>query len=183
MSQLFLQYREKIANLLKSELKVENTHAVPSLEKIVVNMGVKNVLSDKKNMEQAIAALVQITGQKPKITKAKKAIASFKLRMGDEIGLMVTLRGKRMYDFFEKLTKIVLPRIRDFRGVPKKSFDGHGNYSLGLSEYTVFPEIDAAKTTQVQGLEIAIVTNAKENDSARALLEKLGMPFEKEKKN
>lgn len=182
MSQLFSQYRETIAQALKNELELKNTHAVPSLVKIVVNMGVKNALSDKKNMEQAIAALTQITGQKPKKTRAKKAIASFKLRLGDEIGLMVTLRGRRMYDFFEKLTKIVLPRIRDFRGVSSTSFDGHGNYTLGLSEYVVFPEIDAAKVTHVQGLEIAIVTTAKDDAASVALMEKLGMPFQKSEK-
>jgi len=164
---------------LKEKLGIKNLHAVPKLSKIVLNMGVKDVLSDKKNLEKAGNILSRISGQKPKITKAKKAISTFKLRQGDQIGLVVTLRGKRMNDFFEKLVKIVLPRLRDFRGVPKKSFDGHGNYTFGFAESTVFSEIDPATVEKVQGLEIVIVTTAKNDTEGFSLLETLGMPFEK----
>lgn len=164
---------------LKEKMGIKNIYAVPRLSKIVLNMGVKDVLSDKKNLEKAQAILSRISGQKPKVTKAKKAISTFKLREGDEIGLVVTLRGKRMYDFYEKLANIVLPRLRDFRGIPRTSFDGHGNYTLGFPESTVFPEIDPATVDRVQGLEIVIVTTAKDNKEGFALLENLGMPFQK----
>jgi len=164
---------------LKEKLGIKNVHAVPRLSKIVLNMGVRDVLSDKKNLEKAGSMLSKISGQKPKVTKAKKAISTFKLREGDEIGLVVTLRGKRMYDFFEKLVNIVLPRIRDFHGVSRKSFDGRGNYTLGFEESAVFPEIDPATIDKAQGLEIAIVTTAKDNNEGTALLEVLGMPFVK----
>ncbi len=164
---------------LKEKLGLKNVHAVPRLSKIVLNMGVRDVLSDKKNLEKAGSMLSKISGQKPKVTKAKKAISTFKLREGDEIGLVVTLRGKRMYDFFEKLVNIVLPRIRDFHGVSRKSFDGRGNYTLGFEESAVFPEIDPATIDKAQGLEIAIVTTAKDNNEGTALLEVLGMPFVK----
>ncbi len=152
----------------------------PVISKIVVNTGVKDALSDKKSLEKCAFLLKWITGQKPKVTKAKKSIASFKLRQGEEIGLMVTLRGKRMRDFFKKLVAIVLPRLRDFHGVSEKSFDGKGNYTLGFSEYTVFPEIDPGKMDLpggAQGLEITIVTTAKDNESGHKLLKELGMPF------
>lgn len=164
---------------LKEKLGVKNMQAVPKLSKIVVNMGVKNALEDKKNIEKAQVILSKISGQKPKITKAKKAISTFKLREGDEIGLVVTLRGKRMYDFYEKLANIVLPRLRDFRGVPRTSFDGHGNYTLGFAESTVFPEIDPATVDRAQGLEVVIVTTARSDDRGFTLLENLGMPFVK----
>lgn len=164
---------------LKEKMGIKNIYAVPRLSKIVLNMGVKDVLSDKKNLEKAQAILSRISGQKPKVTKAKKAISTFKLREGDEIGLMVTLRGKRMYDFYEKLANIVLPRLRNFRGVPKTSFDGYGNYTLGFPESTVFPEIDPATVDRAQGLEIVIVTTAKDNKEGFALLENLGMAFVK----
>lgn len=164
---------------LKEKMGIKNVYAVPRLSKIVLNMGVKDVLSDKKNLEKAQAILSRISGQKPKVTKAKKAISTFKLREGDEIGLMVTLRGKRMYNFYEKLVNIVLPRLRDFRGTPRTSFDGHGNYTLGFPESTVFPEIDPATVDRAQGLEIVIVTTAKDNKEGFALLENLGMPFQK----
>lgn len=165
---------------LKEKLGIQNIHAVPKLSKIVVNMGVKDALSDKKNIEKGALMMSKITGQKAKVMKAKKAISTFKLRQGDEIALMVTLRGKRMYDFYEKLTKIVLPRIRDFRGVGRKSFDGKGNYTLGFAESTVFPEIDPATVDRIQGLEVTIVTTAKDNNQGLVLLEILGMPFVKE---
>lgn len=164
---------------LKEKLGIKNIHAVPRISKIVINMGVKDALSDKKNIEKAQTILSRISGQKPKVTKAKKAISTFKLRQGDEIGLVVTLRRKRMYDFYEKLVNIVLPRLRDFRGVPKTSFDGRGNYTLGFTESTVFPEIDPATIDRAQGLEIVIVTTAKDNKEGLALLENFGMPFQK----
>lgn len=180
MSTLKASYNDKIKKELQQELKIKNPMAVPAIKKIVVNMGVKDALSDKKNIERATAAMAQITGQKPRIAKAKKSIATFKLRQGDPIGVMVTLRGKRMYDFFEKIVAIVLPRIRDFRGISRKSFDGRGNYSLGFSEYTVFPEIDASKFEKPQGIEVTIATTAQNNQQGLELLTKLGMPFQKE---
>ena len=179
MENLATKFNSKIKGDLKTELAIKNIHGVPRLKKIVVNMGIKDALADKKNVEIATEVLAQITGQKPKITKAKKSIATFKLREGDRIGVMVTLRGKRMYDFYEKLVGIVLPRLRDFRGVPIKSFDGRGNYSLGFSESLVFPEIDPSNIEKVQGLEITIVTSARDNKEAEALLRALGMPFAK----
>ena len=179
MENLATKFNSKIKGDLKTELAIKNIHGVPRLKKIVVNMGIKDALADKKNIEIATQTLAQITGQKPKITKAKKSIATFKLREGDRIGVMVTLRGKRMYDFYEKLVGIVLPRLRDFRGVPIKSFDGRGNYSLGFSESLVFPEIDPSNIEKVQGLEITIVTSARDNKEAEALLRALGMPFAK----
>lgn len=158
---------------------IRNPMSLPHLSKIVINMGVKDSLVDKKNIEKASLILSQIAGQKPKVTSARKSISSFKLREGDKIGLMVTLRGKRMYDFFTKLVNTVLPRLRDFHGVKKESFDGHGNYTLGFLENTVFPEIDPGKvdTTGRQGLEITIVTTARDDKEGFALLKALGMPF------
>ncbi len=173
------QYKEVIAGKLKNELSIKNSMAVPQLKKITINMGVRDALSDKKNIEWAQEVLTQIAGQKPKVSKAKKSIAAFKLREGDPIAVMATLRGNRMYDFFEKLVGIVLPRIRDFRGVSKRSFDGAGNYTLGLSEYIVFPEIDPGKVEKVQGIEVCITTTAKNNQEGLVLLTAMGMPFEK----
>jgi large subunit ribosomal protein L5 len=170
-------FKKKSIQELQKTLGVKNPMVVPVLSKIVVNMGVKNALIDKKNIEKANTILTQITGQKPKITIAKKAISGFKLRQGDQIGVMVTLRGKKMYDFFTKLVTIILPRFRDFHGVRKESFDGHGNYTLGLVESSVFPEIDIGKVDTIQGLEITIVTTAKDDKSGFALLKTLGMPF------
>lgn len=161
----------------------QNPMALPRLVKIVVAMGVGHALSDKKNLERSAEALSQVTGQRPKTTRAKKSIASFKLREGDEIGLMVTLRGKRMRAFLQKLVTVVLPRLRDFHGVRRESFDGHGNYTLGFSEYAVFPEIDPGKldaTSQGQGLEVVIVTSAKSDKEGQMFLSALGMPFRKE---
>lgn len=173
--------KDAIRNL-QSSLEIKNPMDVPKLEKAVVNMGVKEALADSKSIEKASLILAQITGQKPKVTIARKAISGFKLRQGDKIGLMVTLRGKKMHDFFEKLVKIVLPRVRDFHGVKKESFDGRGNYSLGFVESTVFPEIDPGKiesSTARQGFEITIVTSAKNNKEGYELLSALGMPFVK----
>jgi len=179
---LLKRYKEEIVPKLQEDLKIKNPMALPALSKIVVNIGVKDAVSDKKNLEKMVTALSQITGQKPKITKAKKAIATFKLREGDAIGVVVTLRGKRMYSFFDKVVRIVLPRIKDFRGVRRTSFDGKGNYTLGFYEYSVFPEIDPASVERLQGMEVVIVTTAKNNQEGLALLEALGMPFAKEKK-
>jgi large subunit ribosomal protein L5 len=172
-------YLKTIVKKLEEELHVKNPMAVPALSKIVVNIGVKGANVDKKNMEIAAVALQQITGQKAKVTKAKQSIAGFKLREGEKIGLVVTLRGRRMYDFFEKLVTIVLPRIKDFRGVKSTSFDGQGNYTLGLSEYSVFPEIDLGKMEKLFGLEVTVVTTAKDKEGAFALLKHMGMPFQK----
>lgn len=172
-------YEENVVKKLQEQLHIKNVMAVPALKKIVVNIGVKNAIADKKNMEVASQVLTQITGQKPKITAAKKSIAAFKLREGEKIGLIVTLRGKRMYEFFEKIVTIVLPRIKDFHGVNKNSFDTHGNYTLGLTEYSVFPEVDLGKVERVQGLEVTVVTSGKNKEGAFALLKHLGMPFEK----
>ena len=179
MNNLITKYNKEISQSLKKELSIQNSFAVPKLSKIVVNAGIKDALLDKKNIDNAQQLLTQITGQKPKLTKARKSIASFKLREGDKIGAMVNLRGKRMYDFFEKLVRIVLPRLRDFRGVSLKSFDGGGNYSIGFSEALVFPEVDHSTFSKNQSLEITIVTTAKNDKEAEALLRALGMPFAK----
>jgi large subunit ribosomal protein L5 len=172
-------YEKEVIKQLKEKLGIKNTMAVPKLSKIVLNMGVRDVLADKGDLGKQAVIMAQIAGQKAKVMKAKKSISTFKLREGDEIALCTTLRGKRMYDFFDKLVSVVLPRIRDFRGVKRESFDGKGNYSLGFSESTVFPEIDPAKLDKIQGLEICIVTTAKNNEEGLALLEALGMPFRK----
>jgi len=182
MSSLEDKFRKETIQNLQKSLDIKNSMRIPRLEKILVNMGVKDALSDSKNIEKASLILAQITGQKPKVTTAKKAISGFKLRVGDKIGLMVTFRGKRMYNFFEKLVTIVLPRLRDFHGVKRESFDGHGNYTLGFTESTVFPEIDPGKvdaSSARQGFEITIVTSAKDNKEGFELLKALGMPFMK----
>ncbi len=179
MADLKQFYTNEVVAKLEKELDIKNPMAVPALKKIVVNIGVKNATADKKAIEAAAEVLTNITGQKAKVTAAKKSISSFKLREGDKIGLVVTLRGKRMYDFFEKLVKIVLPRIKDFRGVKKTSFDAKGNYTLGLQEYIVFPEVDTGKVDRIQGLEVIIVTSGQNNKEGFALLKALGMPFQK----
>lgn len=173
------RYTKEIAKILQKELGIKNVLATPKLSKIIINMGVKDAVSDKKHLEKGAEILSLIAGQKPKVMKAKKSISSFKLRAGEEIALMVTLRGKRMYDFYQKLTDIVFPRFRDFHGVKKTSFDGKGNYTIGFSESTVFPEIDPSKVDRVQGFEITIVTTAKNDEQGFALLKALGMPFVK----
>lgn len=177
MDKLINRFRNQTIKDLQKELGIENPMAVPRLSKIVVNMGVSDALLDKKNIEKAGLVFAQIVGQQPKATLAKKAISGFKLREGDKIGLATTLRGKRMYDFFEKLVTIVLPRFRDFSGLSSRSFDGRGNYTLGISEDTVFPEVNPGKIEKVQGLEITIVTTAKDDKKGFALLKALGMPF------
>lgn len=170
---------QEIVPKLQKELAVANPMAAPRLDKIVLNTGLKEARNDQKVLEEALSLLAAISGQKPIITRAKKAIAGFKLRKGDPVGVMVTLRGKRMYDFFEKLIHVVLPRVRDFRGVSATSFDGYGNYSIGFSEISVFPEIDVSKIARSFGLEATIKTTAKNDDQAKKLLEILGMPFMK----
>lgn len=174
--------KEDVHKALAQDLQIKNTMAVPQIKKIVLNMGLKDALKDQKILDEAVMQLGQIAGQKPVVTKAKVAIAGFKLRKGDAIGAMVTLRGKRMDDFFEKLVSVVLPRVRDFRGVPTTSFDGNGNYTLGFTGISVFPEIDMSTIGRINGMEVTIVTSAVDNEGARALLTKMGMPFRKENK-
>ncbi|SRR5260221_397702 len=173
------QYKTEVLEKLKKELGIKNIMAVPKLKKIVINMGVKNAVADKKNMEIATKVMELVAGQKPKVTAAKKSISSFKLRENDKIGLVVTLRGSRMYDFYGKLVDVVLPRLKDFRGVGKDSFDTRGNYTVGISEYTVFPEVDPGKFDRAQGLQITIATTAKTKEEGVALLRAMGMPFVK----
>jgi large subunit ribosomal protein L5 len=179
MSTLQDKFNTEIVKSLQTQLGVKNVNAVPALSKIVINMGVKDALADKSNIDKAAVLMGQVTGQKSKVMAAKKSISTFKLRAGDKVALMVTLRGKRMYDFYQKLVTIVFPRFRDFHGVKKESFDGHGNYTLGFAEITVFPEIDASKVDKIQGLEISIVTSAKDDNQGFELLKALGMPFVK----
>jgi len=173
------KYRQEIKPKLAKEFGLKNVLAAPLVEKVVVSMGLGEGAQDKGLVEKAAEDLKVITGQKPKVTKARMAIAGFKIRKGDSIGLMVTLRGKRMYDFLEKLVKIVLPRVRDFHGVSSSSFDGQGNYNLGISEQIVFPEIDYAKIDKARGLQITMVTNTNNKLQTKRLLEELSMPFEK----
>lgn len=177
MIDLRKRFKEEILPKLQKELNIKNSMSAPRLSKIMVNMGIKDALTDKKSLGEASLLLMQITGQKPKVTKAKKSIATFKLREGDEIGLVVTIRGRRMYDFFEKIVAIVLPRLRDFHGVNRNSFDKRGNYSIGFYEHTVFPEIDSGRGERIRGVEVTIVTTAKDDKQGFALLEGLGMPF------
>jgi large subunit ribosomal protein L5 len=174
--------KEALPHLVK-KLGRSNRMALPRLEKIVVNMGVGSAVAEKKNLEDAVAALTQITGQKPLVTKARKAIAGFKLREGLAIGCKVTLRGARMYEFLDRLVSLALPRVRDFRGLDPNSFDGQGNYSLGLSEQLVFPELNPDKFTRVQGMNVTIVMSGHNNDESRELLRALGFPFKVEDKD
>ena len=177
MARLLDRYQKEIAPALEKKLGRKNLLSLPRLEKIVVNMGVGKALQEKNRMEQAAEQLSQITGQKALITKAKKAVSAFRLRENNPIGCKVTLRGRRMYEFLDRLISIALPRIRDFRGVNPKSFDGHGNYSLGLAEQLVFPEIDPDKVTFTQGMDVTFVTTTNNDDEARELLRAFGMPF------
>jgi len=179
MNKLKKEYETKIREDLRKKLNRKSVLAVPKLEKITVNTSMKSFLQDKKNLERAAEELTIITGQKPRVAAARKSIATFKLREGDKIGLSVTLRGKRMYDFFEKLVSIVFPRVKDFSGIDLKAFDGRGNISVGFSEQIVFPEIDPGRTEAVRSLQVTIVTSAKNNEEAKMLLEAFGMPFKK----
>jgi large subunit ribosomal protein L5 len=175
--QLKERYTTEIVPALTKHFEYKNPMQVPRLEKIVVNIGLGEALTNAKAVDAAIGDLQLITGQKPIVTKAKRSIAQFRVRTGNPIGVKVTLRGERMWDFLERLTRLALPRIRDFRGVPGKSFDGRGNYSLGLREQLAFPEIDYDKVDRLRGLEISIVTTAKTDEESKKLLELLGMPF------
>lgn len=171
------RYRSEIAPALGKELGYANVHQIPSLTKIVVNMGVGEAARDGKVMDGAVADLTKITGQKPSVTKAKKSIAQFKLREGQPIGTHTTLRGDRMWEFLDRLLSLALPRIRDFRGLSDRQFDGNGNYTFGLNEQSVFHEIDPDKIDRVRGMDITVVTTAATDDEGRALLRSLGFPF------
>ena len=171
------KYNKEIVAALGKKFNRANRLSLPKLTKIVLNMGVGKALQDKNRMEQAVDALTQIAGQKAQITKARMAVSGFRLRENNEIGCRVTLRGKRMYEFLDRLINLALPRIRDFRGVNPKSFDGNGNYSMGLTEQMVFPEIDPDKVTFSQGMDITFVTNTKSDEEARELLRSFGLPF------
>jgi large subunit ribosomal protein L5 len=179
MSRLQQQYREKIVPKLMSELGLKNPMQVPRIEKITVNMGVGEAVADKKLIENAVADLQKITGQKPLICKSKKAIATFKLRAGLPIGAKVTLRGARMYEFLDRLVTIALPRVRDFRGVPSRAFDGRGNYNFGVKEQIIFPEIQYDQVDKIRGMDITITTSAMDDKSGRALLDAFNFPFRK----
>lgn len=172
-------YNDKLAKELQKDLGLKNLHEVPRLEKVVVNAGLGRAKDDKKLMESAANTLRKVTGQQPIQTVAKNSIAGFKLREGNKIGLKVTLRGERMYEFTDRVIALVLPRLRDFHGVSTKAFDRQGNYSLGFTDQSVFPELSFEETTTVHGLQVVFVINAKQPEHARALLEKLGMPFQK----
>jgi large subunit ribosomal protein L5 len=177
-ARLRLRYRLELVPRLQRELGLSNPMQVPRLEKIVVNMGIGDALKDSRMLEAAAEDLTTITGQKPVITKARKSIAGFKLREGAAIGAKVTLRGDRMWEFLDRLVATAIPRIRDFRGLNPRAFDGHGNYTMGLTEQLIFPEIDYDKVATVRGMDITIVTTAKDDDQGRTLLAALGFPFE-----
>jgi large subunit ribosomal protein L5 len=170
-------YSKEVAKKLRDEFGIKNPMAVPKIEKVVLNMGLGEATSNAKIIDTASEELSQIAGQKPVVRKAKKSIAAFKLREGVPIGTSVTLRGERMYEFLDRLINIALPRVRDFRGVPTRAFDGRGNYTLGIRDHTIFPEIDLAKVDKAKGMNITIVTTASNDEQARFLLRELGMPF------
>ncbi len=174
------KYISEIRESIGKKLGCTNIHATPKLEKIVINMGVGEATQDKKELADANDAMGWIAGQKPVITKARKSVANFRLREGQAIGCKVTLRGDRMYEFMDRLFTLVLPRVRDFRGVSSKAFDGNGNYSLGLNEYLVFPELNPDKFTRTQGMNIVFVTTARDNEGGRELLRMFGMPFKED---
>jgi large subunit ribosomal protein L5 len=179
MNRLQERYNSEITPSLVEKFKYTSIMQVPKIEKIVINMGVGDAVSNSKVLDTAVEELTAIAGQKPVITRAKKSIAGFKLREGMPIGSKVTLRGERMYEFLDKLINVSLPRVRDFRGVSKKSFDGRGNYTLGVKEQLIFPEIDYDKVNKVRGMDIVIVTTANTDEEARELLTQVGMPFQK----
>ena len=179
MAKLHEVYKDKVVAELQKKFGFSSVMQVPQIEKITLNMGVGEALADKKILENAVADLEAISGQKPLITKARKSVAGFKIREGYPIGCKVTLRGERMWDFLERLVSIAMPRIRDFRGVSAKSFDGRGNYSMGVREQIIFPEIDYDKVDRVRGMDITITTSAKTDDEGRALLEAFNFPFKK----
>ncbi len=177
MDRLKDYYAKKVVPALIKEFKYKNPMQVPKLEKVVVNMGVGEAIQNIKALDSAVADLSLIVGQKPVITKARKSIATFKLRQGMSIGCSVTLRGDRMYEFFDRLVNVALPRVRDFRGISPKSFDGRGNFALGLKEQIIFPEIDYDKIDKIRGMNVVIATSAKTDEEARQLLRLMGLPF------
>ncbi len=177
MARLQEEYKQRIVPTLQKELGRKNVHSLPKLEKVVISMGVGEAIQDRKRLEEAVKHLEQLSGQKPQICRSKKAVSSFRLRVGMEIGCRVTLRGRRMYEFVDRLITLALPRVRDFRGLNPDAFDGRGNYSLGLSEQLVFPEINADKVGHTQGMNITFVTSAKDNKEGELLLRELGLPL------
>jgi len=177
MARLKERYQQEIAPAIAKEFGIKNPMAIPRLDKIVLNMGMGEAIANAKVLDTAIEELKTVAGQRPVITRARKSIASFKLRQGMPIGVMVTLRGERMYEFFDRLISVALPRVRDFRGVSPKAFDGRGNYTIGIREQLIFPEIDFNKVDKLRGMNISIVTTARNDEQARALLKGLGMPF------
>ena len=179
MNRLRQKYENEVKNQMVEKFGYKSVMQIPTIDKIVINMGIGDAVSNSKVLDEAVAELALMTGQKPVITRAKKSIAGFRLREGMPIGCKVTLRGERMYDFLDKLVSISLPRVRDFRGVSKKSFDGRGNYTLGVKEQLIFPEIDFDKVNKVRGMDIVVVTTANTDEEARELLTQLGMPFQK----
>ncbi|MEH7300508.1 50S ribosomal protein L5 [Neobacillus drentensis] len=179
MNRLKEKFVKEVTPALMSKFNYKSVMEVPRLEKIVVNMGVGDAVANAKSLDNAVEELATITGQKPLVTRAKKSIAGFRLREGMPIGAKVTLRGERMYEFLDKLVSVSLPRVRDFRGVSKKAFDGRGNYTLGIKEQLIFPEIDYDKVTKVRGMDIVIVTTANTDEESRELLTQFGMPFQK----
>lgn len=179
MNRVLQQYKDEVVAKLTEQFGYTTVMQVPKIDKIVVNMGVGDAINNSKLLDAAVEDLAQITGQKPLVTKAKKSIAVFKLREGMSIGAKVTLRGERMYEFYDKLISIALPRVRDFRGVNPNSFDGRGNYTIGVKEQLIFPEINYDKVLKIRGMDIVIVTTARTDEEGRALLSYLGMPFSK----
>ncbi len=184
MSNLYEKFKQELRPKLKETLQLKNIMSTPRLEKVVVNVGVGSKgLKDDKYIDAVANSLAKITGQKPQLTKARKSISSFKVREGMVVGMRVTLRGRRMYDFVEKLVNIALPRVRDFQGLSKKSFDGNGNFTIGVKEHIIFPEIKGDEIDNIHGLEVVVVTTAKDDESAFALLKMLGFPFKENKDN
>jgi len=179
MARLQEQYKTEVAPALRQRFGYTSPMAVPRVAKVVINMGVGDAIQDAKLLDQAVDELATITGQRPSVTKSRKSISNFKLRAGMSIGCRVTLRGRRMYEFLDRLTNLALPRVRDFRGVSPKAFDGRGNYTLGIRDQLIFPEINYNKVQKVKGMNVCIVTTARTDDEARALLDGLGMPFRK----
>ncbi|MBS4193350.1 50S ribosomal protein L5 [Bacillus sp. FJAT-49705] len=179
MNRLKEKYTKEITPALMSKFNYKSVMQVPTIDKIVINMGVGDAVQNAKALDNAVEELALLAGQKPVVTRAKNSIAGFRLREGMPIGAKVTLRGKRMYEFFDKLISVSLPRVRDFRGISKKSFDGRGNYTLGVKEQLIFPEIDYDKVSKVRGMDIVIVTTANTDEEARELLTQFGMPFQK----
>jgi large subunit ribosomal protein L5 len=180
MTRLQEKYRDEVIPALRDRLQVSNDLAVPRLEKIVISMGVGEAIVDSKRLDEAVGHLTTLSGQKPQITRARRSVAGFKLREGNAVGCRVTLRRQRMWEFLDRLIALVLPRVRDFRGLSRTSFDGHGNYSLGLTEQMVFPEINPDSVGHTQGMNITLVTSGQTDEQGRELLRELGMPFQKE---